>query len=762
MANAGLGLAEDIVVTIEEDDDTVHRDPETGNIEIKQPDGGVVIQFNPDRGDDKDPAGEDPEKFYRNLAEGMDNLQLQTIANDLLEAIAADDSSRSPWLNNRQRGMDLLGIQLKEPQTAAAGDSSAVLEGLSTVTNPLLLEACLKGWANAQAELLPAAGPCKIENIGTDESETDTQLGEALERGMNAYLTVTAKEYYPDTQKMLLWGTYFSGSGFKKIYRCPLKRRPVSISVDPKDLIVSDTATDLASCERITHQIPMRRSVMLRMMKAGAYIKIPLGQPTPTANVVDEKIAAIQGTRALPERPEDQPYTVYEVQCELDLNQFAPAGFKDTGIALPYLVTIEKDSQLILAIRRDWKPDDDQCERKKMYVRYPYVPGPGFYGTGLLNILGNASAAMTAAWREALDAGMFANFPGGLIAKSGTRQNSSDIRIGLGQFTAVDTNGKPIGDVVADLPYRDVTAGLMTMIDKVIAQAKEAAGQPEVPVGEGTANIPVGTMLALIEQSTQTMAAAHKGQHTAQSEELEILLDLFREDPEAFWRSNKRTRREGWDEEKLLAAIETCTLIPRSDPNVPSHIHRVMKAVALIQISQVQIFAGRLDPNELLMRVLRAIREDATGLVIQPEPSSKVDPKEIEANAKLINAQEKVKENVLKGQKIGLDSQALDQKERIEDKKLKGQTAIKTVELAKELVEQQGENQRANQQHALEVGKHGLAMRNEALKANQHALKVNQTVHDASMDVQQAGLARRKADLDAFATLNPPKPEKKK
>jgi hypothetical protein len=786
---AGLAPAandDGISIVIEDEDTGVRRDPETGNVEIPQGDGGVVIQFNRPGDGDEDPKDDDPENFYRNLADGMDDLKLQTIANDLLEAIAADDSSRAQWLANRQKGMDILGIQLKEPQTSSAGDSSNALDGLSTVTNPLLLEACLKGWANAQAELLPAAGPCKVEDIGSEETEENTQLSEALERGMNAYLTTVAKEYYPDTQKMLLWGVYFSGSGFKKLYRCPLKRRPVSISVDPKDFIVSDTATDLASCERITHQIAMRRSVMLRMMKAGAYVKITLGQPSPTANVVDEKVAAIQGTRALPERPEDQPYTVYEVQCELDLNEFAPSDFKDTGIALPYLVTIEKDSQMVLAIRRDWKPDDEQAERKKMYVRYPYVPGPGFYGTGLLNILGNASAAMTAAWRESLDAGMMANFPGFLIAKSATRQNTSDMRVGLGQGTAIDTQGKPIGDMVANLPYHDVTPGLMQLIDKITSQAKEAAGQPDIPVGEGTANIPVGTMLALIEQSTHVMAASHKGQHTAQSEELEILLDLFREDPESFWRWNKKTKRENWDEAKLLAAIETCTLVPKSDPNIPSHLHRVMKAVALIQISQIPHFASRLNMGELLLRVMRAMREDPNGLVQEPPPSDgKPNPEQVKADAAMISAQNKGKEIEQRAGKLQLEAQQLDQKERTQDKDHQADASIASVDLAKELVQQQSESQRADQKHHVELQTAAAKAKTESVKAQsavqkgvmevqKHKLDVAAQTHQAGLSMRkqdlaeqqhanQTGLAAAKLNLDAFTATKPdPAPKKKK
>ena len=221
-------------------------------------------------------------------------------------------------------------------------------------TNPLLLEALLKSWANARSELLPSEGPIKISDEEVTESEQGDDLAEALERDMNHYLTVTASEYYPDTSHMLLWGTLFGGSGFKKIYRCPMRKRPVSESVDTKNLIVSDTTKNLKSCARITHEIPMRPSLMKRMRFIGAYkVKSELPEPSPTVNPMDAQIAAMQGTDPTPKRPEDQPFTLWESQCELDLPDFAPGKFKNEGIPLPYLVTIDKDSREILSIQSE-------------------------------------------------------------------------------------------------------------------------------------------------------------------------------------------------------------------------------------------------------------------------------------------------------------------------------------------------------------------------------------------------------------------------
>src|SRR5260221_3812396 len=604
-------------VVVDDDVDTVHFDPDPGTVTEQQSDGGVVVHLDAKKkSDDKDDSG-----WFKNLALDINGIKLGIIANDLYAAIEADDKSRQEYLETRARGLGMMGIKLEAP---ASGVDDSV-EGMSRVTNPLMMEATLKGWANSQAELLPSSGPVKVKDDGT-ETKADDELAEALEKGFNHYLTVTAKEYYPDTSYMLLWGTHYGGSGFKKVYRCPMRRRPVSESVDAKDLIVSDTSKDFASCSRITHQIPMRPSVMKRMQLLRTYRDVTLTQPTPMPNVVTEKIAGIQGTDARPQRPEDQPYTIWECQCELDIPEYAPGKFTDEGIPIPYLVTMDKDSREILSVTRDWEEDDEECERLQMYVKYPYVPGPGFYGTGMLGLLGNGSAALTAAWREALDAGMFANFPAGFIAKLGARQNSATFRLSPGEFQPVETNGQPISQIVTGLPYKDVTPGLLALIDKITEQCKSLGTAAEVPAGEGLANIPVGTMLAQIEQATKIMAAAHKGMHTAQSEEFQLLIKLFRRTPEDFWIHNKEAPKDYWTEVKLIEALDTVELVPVSDPNVPSHVHRVAKALGLVQLSTMPQFASRLDPDEVLRRALAAMREDPVGLVVQPPPQAGMNP----------------------------------------------------------------------------------------------------------------------------------------
>jgi hypothetical protein len=724
---------DDIRVIIEGDDSGVQTLPD-GTIAVDQPDGGVVVQLNPQRADQSE--ADDPAKFYANIADRIDDGKLLTLANELYEAVDADDKSRSEWLANYAAGMDLLGLTLQDPST---GDGSAAVDGQSVVTNPLLAEAILKGWANAQAELLPAEGPCKIADYDANPVEQKDELAETLQRDMNYFLTTIATEFGPETSHMLLWGCYFSGSGFKKVYTHPLKNRPCSEEVSPEKLIVSDATKDFQSCERITHQITMRQSVMKRYQVKGIYRDVVLAPPTPEPNQVEEQKAANQGVALRKDRPEDQPYTLWEIQCELDLEEFAPKQFKGKGVPLPYLVTMDKDSMTILSVRRDWKPEDEDCTRKKMYVKYPYVPGPGFYGTGLLNILGNSSAALTAAWRIGLDTGMYANFPSFLMDKLAGRQNTSDFKLSPGTGQGIETGGRDIRQVVMDLPYKDVTAGLLSLVDKITEQSKSVGGAPDIPVGEGMQNIPVGTMLAHIEQATKVMAAAHKGQHRAMDEELSMIADLFRENPESFWKGNKKAKGY-WTVQKLLQALEERTLVPKSDPNVPSHIHRVMKAVALVELVASPL-GVLIDKNEALRRVLVAMREDPTGLVLPPVTNAPPSPDEITANAKMLSAQNDKTKNEIAEKELAA-------KPQLENVKTEGMVKGKTIDLAKALITHSGEREDAAHGQKMDLAEHTRNLNKDAVDATKVTTDALKTKHEIGMAGQKHGLDMMKTHAD--------------
>lgn len=276
-----------------------------GALTIPTDDGGVVIDFNPETEAD----GIDTSDHDANLALALESYVLGNLAEDLMDGIEADDKSRSEWLYARSRGIDMLGIKLEDPKSGV-GASSAPLEGMSVVRDPVMLEAVLRFQANAQGEMLPASGPVKVVDFGDADIQSD-MLAEKLEKDLNFYLTTTATEYYPDSRRMYFW-TGFSGLAFKKVYRDPIKRRPVSETVDAANLIVSDAITDLKSAQRITHQISMKRSTMKRMQILGVYRDVDLvSDPIAEPNVVQQKIARVQGLQAKAERPQDEPYTVY-------------------------------------------------------------------------------------------------------------------------------------------------------------------------------------------------------------------------------------------------------------------------------------------------------------------------------------------------------------------------------------------------------------------------------------------------------------------
>lgn len=599
------------VIVESNDDESYHIDEKTGALEIPTADGGVIVDFNP-------PGEDSSEEFRSNLAERLEPDELAFIAQNLIEAIEADEETRADWLQTLAHGLELLGIKIEVAGTAV-GSGGAPLSGMARVRHPLLLEAVLRFQANARGELLPASGPVKVRNFG-DETGFWDDLAEAFEKDMNYYLTVVASEYYPDTDRLLFYSG-LAGSGFKKLYPCPLRRRPVSESVDAKDMIVSDAATDMRSAGRITQRITMRPSVMKRMQVIGAYLDVPLTQPTAKPNAVDVKEANIQGLRSWSTRPEDQPFTLYECYCELDLPGYEhKEKGKITGLPLPYRVVVEVDTRTVLAIHRNWEEDDAQCNPRRVFVKYPYVEGLGFYGIGLLHILGNSTMALTAAWREALDAGMFASFPGFLISKAGSRQQTNEFRVAPGTGQVIDTGSADISKAIMPLPYKDVTPGLMQLIDKITAAAEKVGSTAEIGVGEGNAEVPVGTTLALLEQATKIESAVHKRLHAAQSEEFQLLRDLFVEDPEALWRNNPSSavaKLLGIDPNaeddaqrraqiaKFTTALANYNMVPVADPNTPSHMHRLMKSVALKQLQQGS--PGLYDAKAVDTRILKMI-----------------------------------------------------------------------------------------------------------------------------------------------------------
>ena len=573
----------DIIVEMADENVDVPDIDEKGNIlKIEHGDGSVSISLD---GRGLGQAAESkPKDWFDNLIEDIDDGELGRISDELLRGINDDLESRKDWVNNRAIGIKLLGLQIEVPGLQGASDGAPV-EGMSKVRHPLLLEAVLRFQANARSELLPTDGPVKIRNDDNNAELKEDQLANALERDLNHYLTTTASEYYPDTDRMLLM-LGFGGTAFKKIYFCPLRNRPVSETVDADDLIVNNAATDTRNAKRVTHRSFMRPSTVKRLQILGVYRDITLSTPNaPKLDSLQRQEKDTQGISVETGNPEDRDREIYECYCELDIKGFEHKHKgKESGLEIPYRVTVDVSSREILSITRNYDEDSqDLPEARTTFVKYTFVPGLGFYDIGLLHILGNTTNAITAAWRELLDAGMYSNFPGFLMADTGARQNTNIFRVPPGGGALVKTGGLPITQAIMPLPYQPPSQALMQLVSDMATTGMRIGGTSEQQVGEGRADAPVGTTMAMIEQATKVMNAVHKRLHAAQSEEFQLIVKCFQEHPESFWQRKGRNTYP-WDEQTFLKALQNCDLVPQADPNTASHGQRMMKVMALKQL----------------------------------------------------------------------------------------------------------------------------------------------------------------------------------
>lgn len=575
----------------------------------KTDDGGSVVDLNPQP---KVEPGSEKGGWKANLALKINDFDLGLIAEELLQGIDADLRSRTEWEQAYIRGLDLLGIKLQEPSSTP---TQGQLTGVSSINNPALLEACLRFQAGAIGEMLPADGPAKIE-IDGEETELNKMLADDFEQDFNHYLTTVDKDFYPDTTRGLFHVGFYGGIA-KKPYWDPLLRRPVSRCVYLWDLIISQDAITINTAARVTHRSKMRSPTVKRLMKQGVWKTQILTPPTTgSGSTPGDKEKQLVGIQNVTERQQDREHVIYECYCDLDLVGYEHTeGGEETGITLPYVVTIDKDSKRVLALRRNWKEDDDNYTPRRPFVLFPFVLGLGFYPIGLLHIMGNTTRALTAIDREMVDCGMYANFPGGLISDMVSRQETNEMQVGPGGFKQIKTGGLPIGDVLMAFPYKDVTPGLMALREKLMDEAQRLGGSALIPVGEGQPDIPVGTMLALIEQATKPEAAVHKLLHRAQAEELQLLRDLFVEDPDSLSRWTKDPARQ-W---RMGLEFADLNLIPVSDPNVPSHTHRIMQVTALVQL--YQLFQAQMQPDEVLKRALAVIGMKDTEALLAPPGS---------------------------------------------------------------------------------------------------------------------------------------------
>ena len=616
---------------------------------IETADGGVVVYIGRPRAKKEDLS------FDSNLADSMDQSVLGGLADELIERINEDDQSRKEWLETRARGIELMGLKI-EAMRSNGSDGSAPLEGQSQVRATLLAEAVVRFGANAFAELCPTDGPAKVSEDTSGAYPDLDDLADALEKDLNHYLTVVDKPWTPDTDAALL-RIGLDGCVFKKVYHDPILRRPISRAVYGEDLIVNNSANSIYDAGRITHRIFMRPSLIRRMQLVGAWTDVPLGDPgwpeKTAPELQTEEISGISKRDAW--QREDREHEFYESYCELDL-----AGFEHEtdgeadGLQVPYKVTIHKESRQIVEIRRNWNEEDEMCLPKTFFVQYPFIRGFGFYAIGLSHLLGNLTNGITAAWREFVDSGMFANFPGLLVAKGAGRQNNNIFRIPPGGAAEIETGGLPIQQVAMGLPYKSPDAVFVGFIQTLNSEGQRLGGTAEVMVGEGRQDAPVGTTLALIEQAIKPLMATHKRLCAAQSDELQLLVERFREDPEAFVRASQQSKpahkanprqpsRTEWDQSLFLQAINENQIVTKADPNTASHLQRMLRNAALYQMAKD-------DPASFNVKRIRQVCIRGIGFAdpdqyLNPNPQPPADPKaqaaQMEAQADLLDAQAK-------------------------------------------------------------------------------------------------------------------------
>lgn len=606
-------------------------------------------------------------RFDENLAERISEGDLSALASRLLLEIDDDKRARQGFDDNYIKGLAYLGL------TLANAPSTRGRRSTSKVYHPALQWACVKFQSGARAELLPAGGPCKVWNIGEETAE-NSEIADDLEQDLNWYLTTGAPEYYPDTDRAFYY-LAFGGTFYKKVYRCPLRQRPVSDSVYVTELVVSPEAASLDVAQRITHDIgDMTEDDLTRMMVAGIYREVPLSQPVVDDNELRKVERGMMGVRNDQQRSEDSTYRIFECYTYLDLSQYGivqPGQGKSIALKLsgnssrpplPYKVTIERDSQRILEIRRNWRQGDRLFRRKPVFVEYALIPGMGGLNYGYLHLLGNTEQALTALLRLVIDAGMFSNFPGGVRSK-GARADTNELNPAPGEFVAVDVPAlEDIRKSIMAMPYKEPSQTLLLLIEYLEKQIQMGIGAIEMGVGEGKTHIPVGTMLAMIEQQTQNMAAVHKRMHSAQARELNLLKDLFAEYPEDLVEMEAISGRL-WSRE-MFANV---SLVPASDPNIPSQAHRLMLDAALLQLKQA--FGPKLQDDPILRRALRGLGISDTQNYINPNPTPPVDPK-----AQAAQAEAQVKQ-------MSMAVQARQQDQQMQKQALEGQIRMRELGL---------------------------------------------------------------------------------
>ena len=513
--------------------------------------------------------------FDANLVDFIDESILEKISNDLLDAIQTDKQSRSEWEKTYTDGLKYLGMKFDETR-------SQPFEGSSGVVHPILAEAVTQFQAQAYKEMLPAKGPVKTEIVGARTIETENQA-ERVQQFMNYYIMNEMDEYDPELDQMLFY-LPLAGSCFKKVYFDFVLNRAVAKFVAPEDLIVPYEAADISSAERITHSISMSANEIKKQQVTGFYANVDIGSGSYSEDMdeISEAIDDIQGIS--PSYKENRNRTVYEVHTVLDIEGFEDLDQQNmpTGLKLPYIVTIEEDSQKILSIRRNYKQNDLLKNKINYFVQYKFLPGLGFYGLGLSHMIGGLSKASTSILRQLIDAGTLANLPAGFKAR-GMRIRDEDDPLQPGEFRDIDTTGGSLRENLIPLPIKEPSNVLMQLLGILVDSGKRFAAIADMNVGDMNQAMPVGTTVALLERGTKVMSAIHKRLHYAQRIEFGLLAKVFGEYLPPVYNYQVGS---GAQEVKQIDFDDRVDIIPVSDPNIFSQSQRVTLAQELLQMVQ--------------------------------------------------------------------------------------------------------------------------------------------------------------------------------
>lgn len=548
-APQGLGLMPD---GNEPDFEIEIEDPEAVHIKT----GNVEIDLEPsDEKEDLD--------FGENLAEGMDEGELSTIAQDIIEMVDGDINSRKDWVDMYVKGLDVLGVRYEE--------RTEPWNGASGVFSTLLTESAVRFQSETIIETFPAQGPVKTEVIG-DETPDKLDAAERVAADMNYMLTEKMVEYRPEHERML-FNLGLAGSAFKKIYYDPHLERPMAVFVPAEELIIPYGSSNIRSAERVTHIMRKTKNEVRKLQVSGFYRDIELGEPVQIHTDIEKRKADEQGYSL----SDDERYQFLEVNIEYNL-----PGFEDKDeIALPYVITIDRGTQKVLAIRRNWDKDDLNCIKRNHFVQYDYVPGFGAYGFGFIHLIGGYARAGTSLIRQLIDAGTLANLPGGLKAR-GLRVKGDDTPIAPGEFRDVDIPSGAIKDNIMPLPYKEPSQVLAALLDKITEEARRLGATADLNVSDMSAGAPVGTTLALLERQLKTMSAVQARVHYAMKQEFKLLKDIIREDtPKKY-----NYQPVGGDPKAKQSDYDMVSVIPVSDPNSSTMAQRIMQYQAVLQLSQ--------------------------------------------------------------------------------------------------------------------------------------------------------------------------------